>query len=106
MSVANSMRVAAREMFLHALAEASIEKAFERHVSYKRGVLRVCDDLYNLQSYSRVVAISFGKAGHRMAEILARQVGPAGEGIVADPNQHPYQPPGYPSLSRTHPHPN
>ncbi len=106
MSVAHSMRAAAREIFLHALAEASIEKAFDRHVSYQRGVLRVCDDLYDLQSYSRVVAISFGKAGHRMAEILARQVGPAVEGIVADPNQHPYQLAGYRYFAGSHPQPN
>ena len=106
MSVAHSMRTAAREIFLHALAEASIEKAFDRHVSYQRGVLRVCDDLYDLQSYSRVVAISFGKAGHRMAEILARQVGPAVEGIVADPNQHPYQLAGYRYFAGSHPQPN
>jgi len=106
MSVAHSMRTAAREIFLHALAEASIEKAFDRHVSYQRGVLRVCDDLYDLQSYSRVVAISFGKAGHRMAEILARQVGPAEEGIVADPNQHPYQLAGYRYFAGSHPQPN
>lgn len=106
MSVAHSMRAAAREMFLHALAEASIEKAFDRHVSCQRGVLRVCDDLYRLQSYSRVVAISFGKAGHRMAEILARQIGPAVEGIVADPNQHPYQLAGYRYFAGSHPQPN
>ena len=32
MSIAHSMRSAAREIFLHALSEASIEKAFDRHV--------------------------------------------------------------------------
>src|SRR6266567_531804 len=106
MSVDHSMRAAAREIFLHALAEASIEKAFDRHVGYQRGVLRVCDDLYDLQSYSRVVAISFGKAAHRMAEILARQVGPTVEGIVADPNQHPYQLAGYRYFAGSHPQPN
>jgi hypothetical protein len=30
MSIAHSMRSAAREIFLHALSEASIEKAFDR----------------------------------------------------------------------------
>ncbi len=106
MSESHIMRAAAREIFLHALAEASIEKAFDRHVSYQRGVLRVCDDLYDLQSYSRVVAISFGKAGHRMAEILARQVGPTVEGIVADPNRYPYQLAGYRYFAGSHPQPN
>src|SRR5246500_4554044 len=106
MSIAHSMRSAAREIFLHALSEASIEKAFDRHVHYQRGVLRVCDDLYDLNSHNRVVCISFGKAAHRMAEILARQVGTSVEGIVVDPNRHPYQLPGYRYFAGGHPHPN
>lgn len=106
MSIAHSMRSAAREMFLHALSEASIEKAFDRQVSYQRGVLRVSDDLYDLKSFSRVVSISFGKAAHRMAEILARQVGATLEGIIVDPNQHPYQLAGYRYFAGGHPQPN
>jgi glycerate 2-kinase len=106
MSVAYSMRSAAREIFLHSLAEASIEKAFDRHVHYQRGVLRVCDDLYDLNSHSRVLCVSFGKAAHRMAEILARQVGTTVEGIVVDPNRHPYQLPGYRYFAGGHPQPN
>ena len=106
MSIAHSMRSAAREIFLHALSEASIEKAFDRQVHYQRGVLRVCDDLYDLQSYSRVVSIAFGKAAHRMAEILARQVGATVEGIIVDPNRHPYQLAGYRYFAGGHPQPN
>jgi len=106
MSIAHSMRSAAREIFLHALSEASIEKAFDRQVNYQRGVLRVCDDLYDLKSYSRVVSISFGKAAHRMAEILARQVGATVEGIIVDPNPHPYQLAGYRYFAGGHPQPN
>jgi len=106
MSIAHSMRSAARETFLHALSEASIEKAFDRQVHYQRGVLRVCDDLYDLKSYSRVASIAFGKAAHRMAEILARQVGATVEGIIVDPNQHPYQLAGYRYFAGGHPHPN
>src|SRR5260221_11305393 len=90
MSIAHSMRSAAREIFLHALAEASIEKAFDRHVYYQRGVLRVCDDLYDLSSHSRVVCISCGMAAPRMAEILARQAGTTLEGIGVDTREHPY----------------
>ena len=63
MSIAHSMRSAARDIFLHALSEASIDKAFDRHVHYQRGVLRVCDDLYDLKSYSRVVSIVFWQSG-------------------------------------------
>ena len=106
MSLAHTMRSLAREIFLDALNTAGIREAFGRHVQYDRGVLRVCDDLYNLQSYSRVLAISLGKAAHRMAEILARQVGPTVQGIIADPNPHPYQLPGYRYFAGGHPQPN
>ena len=106
MSSNHSMRSAAREMFLHALAESSVEKAFAQHLSYEGGVLRVRDDLYPLNSYSRVLAVSFGKAGHRMAEILSRMVGTTVQGIVADPNLHSYQLPGYRYFAGGHPHPN
>ena len=106
MSIAHSMRSAAREIFLDALAEANIEKAFDRHVHYQRGVLRVCDDLYDLNAHPRTLCVSFGKAGHRMAEILARQVGTTIEGIVVDPNPHPYQLPGYRYFAGGHPQPN
>jgi glycerate 2-kinase len=106
MSLAHSMRSVAQEIFLHALTEASIGKAFERNVQYQRGVLRVCDDLYNLSTYSKTVCISFGKAAHRMAEILSRQVGASLEGIIVDPNPHPYQIPGYRYFAGGHPQPN
>jgi len=49
------MRVTARQLFEQALAEASIDRAFQRHVDCERGVLRVCEDLYQLDSYSRVL---------------------------------------------------
>jgi hydroxypyruvate reductase len=100
------MRSLAREIFLHALAEASIEKAFDRHVHYDRGVLRVCDDLYDLKAHSRVLAVALGKAAHRMAELLARQAGPTVGGIIADPNPQPYQLAGYRYFQGGHPQPN
>ena len=106
MSIASSMRSTAREIFGDALAEASIEKAFDRHLHYQRGVLRVCDDLYDLNSHPRVLCVAFGKAAHRMAEILSRQVGTTVEGIVVDPNKHPYQLPGYRYFAGGHPQPN
>src|SRR5947209_8702938 len=106
MSLHHAMRSAAREMFLHALAESGIEKAFNRHLSSDRGVLRICDDLYDLKTYSRVFVVSFGKAGHRMAQILSRLVGTTVEGIIADPNPHPYQLSGYRYFARGHPRPN
>ncbi len=100
------MRDLARDIFTHALQEASIQKAFDRHVQCDRGVLRVCEDLYDLKTYSRVLAVSFGKAGHRMAEILARQLGSTVQGIVADPNPPSYQVAGYRYFLGGHPQPN
>ena len=78
-----SMREAVLAIFRHALAEASIANGFARHVHCERGVLRVCEDLYDLHSYSRVIVISLGKAAHTMVEALAGQVGASLEGIVA-----------------------
>ena len=52
---AASMRLLVRQWFQHALEQASVEKAFARHVECERGVLRVGEDLYHLNSYSRRV---------------------------------------------------
>jgi len=60
------MRETARTIFGTALAEASIAKNFARHIHCERGILRICEDLYDLQSYSRVLVVSLGKAGHSM----------------------------------------
>src|ERR1700719_4196511 len=78
------MRDTARGIFHHALTEASISRAFARHVHCERGVLRICEDLYDLQAYSRVLVVSIGKAGHTMVEALAQQIGEYSlEGVVA-----------------------
>ncbi len=77
------MRAAVREIFRGALAEASIAKAFRRHVHCERGVLRIREDLYDLHLYSRVFVVSIGKAAHTMVEALSDQVGSSLEGIVA-----------------------
>src|SRR3954467_14255214 len=86
---AHEMRATARELFLQALAETSIAKAFERNVSYSRGVLRVCDDLYDLGAYNRVFVLALGKAAHTMLQALADQVGPGLSGIVVAPTDAP-----------------
>src|SRR5271166_352027 len=83
-STFRQMRDAAREIFRGALAEASIASGFARHVHCERGVLRFCEDLYDLHAYSRVLVVSIGKAGHTMVEALAQQVGESVlEGVVA-----------------------
>jgi glycerate 2-kinase len=106
MSSGRAVRSTAREIFLHALAESAVEKAFARYLGYEGGVLRVADDLYPLSSYSRVLAISFGKAGHRMAEILSHMVGSTVQGIIADPSPSSHQLPGYRYFAGGHPAPN
>jgi glycerate 2-kinase len=101
------MRTAAREIFRQALAEASIDSAFLRHVHCERGVLRVCEDLYHLQAYSRVLVISLGKAGNTMVEALTRQVGESSlEGIVASSVEPLAQVRGFRYFRGGHPAPN
>src|SRR5271168_692727 len=101
------MRDVAREIFRHALAEASIAKAFSKHVHCERGVLRVCEDLYDLQSYSRVLVVSMGKGGHTMVEALTQQVGESAlEGIVASSIEPSAQVRGFRYFRGGHPTPN
>lgn len=100
------MREAALSIFRNALEQASIDKGFARHVHYERGILRVCEDLYDLHSYSRVLTISLGKAGHTMVEALAGQVGESLEGIVASPVEPPTQVRGFRYFRGGHPTPN
>jgi glycerate 2-kinase len=101
-----AMREAARDIFQHALSEASIAKAFARHVHCERGVLRIREDLYDLHSYSRVFVVSLGKAGHTMVEALAAQVGSSLEGIVASSVEPLSQVHGFRYFRGGHPSPN
>ena len=58
--------------------------------------LRVREDLYHLDSYSRVLVVSIGKAGHTMVEALAQQMGESSlEGIVASSVDPPAQVRGF-----------
>lgn len=100
------MRQAALSIFQHALAEASISKAFARHVHCERGLLRVCEDVYDLHSYSRVLVVSLGKAGHTMVEAFADQVGSSPEGIVASSVEPASQIRGFRYFRGGHPTPN
>ena len=77
------MRTLALQLFKNALAESSVGRAFERHVSCERGVLRVCEDLYDLDAYSRIFVVSVGKAAHSMVDALQAQAGSRFEGIIA-----------------------
>ncbi len=77
------MREVAREIFTSALKNASIESAFARNVHCERRVLRIGDDLHDLDSYQRVFVVSIGKAAHTMAAALEARLGSTLEGIVA-----------------------
>lgn len=100
------MRESARSIFQQSLKEASISRAFSRHLECERGVLRICDDLYNLHSHSRVLVVSLGKAGHTMVEALSQIVGESLEGIVATSVEPASQARGFRYFRGGHPTPN
>jgi len=77
------LRGVAREIFMHALTESSIRKAFDKHIALERGILRVGEDLYDLGSFSRIFVVAMGKAAHSMVESLMTQLGAGVTGIVA-----------------------
>jgi glycerate 2-kinase len=99
------MRETAREVFVSALKNASIENAFARNVHCERRVLRIGEDLHDLDSYNRVFVISMGKAAHTMAAALAAQVGESLEGIVASSVEPETQVRGYRYFCGGHPTP-
>jgi glycerate 2-kinase len=104
--LAIEMRVTARHLFEHALGESSIDRAFERHICCERGVFRVCEDLYDLHSYSRVFVVSIGKAAHTMVNALELQAGDNFEGIVASSVRPNSQARGFRYFHGGHPTPN
>jgi glycerate 2-kinase len=96
----------ARHIFEHALREASISQAFAQHLSSERGVLRVCEDLYDLNSYGRVLVVAIGKAAHSMLTALHEQAGQRFEGIVASSVEPEFQIRGFRYFHGGHPLPN
>jgi len=104
--LALEMRVMARHLFEHALGESSIDRAFQRHVVCERGVLRVCEDLYDLHAYSRVFVVSIGKAAHTLVNALEMQAGDCFEGIVASSVAPAAQTRGFRYFHGGHPTPN
>jgi len=80
---AAQMREVARQIFHDGLTQASVTAAFEEHLQYENGVLRICEDLYNLDAYTRVLAVAIGKAAHTMAEALVQQLGARVAGFIA-----------------------
>ena len=81
-------------------------RRFARHVHCDRGVLRVCEDLYDLHFYSRVLVVSLGKAAHTMVEALAHKSESSLEGIVATSVEPAAQVRGFRYFLGGHPTPN
>ncbi|HEX3352351.1 MAG TPA: DUF4147 domain-containing protein [Terriglobales bacterium] len=104
--LALDMRVTARHLFEYALAEASIDRAFQRHVDCDKGVLRICEDLHDLDSYNRVLVIAIGKAAHAMVNSLEMQAGSRFQGIVASSVDPVSQVHGFRYFRGGHPMPN
>jgi hydroxypyruvate reductase len=100
------MKSIARHIFDHALGGSSVRAAFAEHVSCERGVVRICEDLYDLESYSRAFVISLGKAAHSMLAALQEQTGERFEGIVASPVAPEFQVRGFRYFLGGHPLPN
>ena len=73
-NTAHDMRALARQIFLSALAETSVEKSFEKHVEVSRRLLRVGEDLHDLNSFSRVFVVAMGKAAYPMAQATAQRI--------------------------------
>ncbi len=99
------MRDVAREIFTAALKNASIEAAFARNVHCERRVLRIGEDLHDLDAYSRVLVVSIGKAAHTMAAALEAQVGSSLQGIVASSAEPASQVRGFRYFRGGHPTP-
>src|SRR5437773_7512110 len=100
------MKEIARHIFAHALRESSISRAFARDVHCERGLLRLCEDLYDLNAYGRVFVISIGKAAHSMLAALHEQAGERFEGIVASPLAPAFHIRGFRYFQGGHPLPN
>jgi hydroxypyruvate reductase len=100
------MKHIARHIFDHALRESTVPQAFARHLHCERSVLRICDDLHDLNSYSRVFVIALGKAAHTMLVALHEIAGTRFEGIVASSVAPEFQIRGFRYFHGGHPLPN
>lgn len=100
------MKEIARHIFDHALRESSVGAAFARNISCERGVLRISEDLYDLNSYSRVFVVSLGKAAYSLLAALHEQTGECFEGIVASPVVPEFHVRGFRYFQGGHPLPN
>ena len=102
------MRAITQEIFQHALEESSIERGFSRNLYYERGILQVCDDLYDLDAFSKLFVVCFGKGAHSSLEALMARLGAGtgASGIVCAPAPPAAQVSGFRYFQGGHPMPN
>ena len=102
------MRATAREIFLQALGECGVADAITSNVEVSRGLLRVCEDLYDLRTYSRIFVMAIGKASRAMAETVQHQMGSGIGGIVVQAETYSEAPmlAGFRHFNGGHPVPN
>jgi len=105
-ALAAEMRRQVRAIFDHALAECSIAQAFDRNVDYVHDLLSIGGQTYNLETYSRLVVVSIGKASHSMAEAFEGIVPGRLSGIVSCPAAPPSRVTGLQYFLGGHPMPN
>jgi len=100
------MKQIARHILEHAMRESSVGRAFQRHLGCDKDVLRICEALYDLSSYTRVFVVAIGKAAHSMLTALYEQIGERFEGIVASPVEPEFHVRGFRYFVGGHPLPN
>lgn len=100
------MRARAREIFDHALSECSIPRALSKKLEHRERYLKVNESVYDLGAFTRVLAVSIGKAGSSLAETFAGIIGVELTGIIAAPGAAPRELPGFQYFSGGHPLPN
>ncbi|MGA2990790.1 MAG: DUF4147 domain-containing protein [Candidatus Korobacteraceae bacterium] len=107
-ALAGEMRATALGIFMHALAESSIPKTFDRGLGYERGVLRAGEDLYDIASFTRIFVVAIGKAAHTMVRALSERLGPGSgiSGMVCGPVLPEAQIFGFRYYKGGHPMPN
>jgi len=104
--VTQGMRQCAREVFDSALAECNIAVAFSRSLRCHNGQLAVGERSYDLRTFAQIAAVSIGKAGHSMAEVLANLVPIEISGIAACPEKPQSPVAGFRYFYGGHPLPN
>ena len=94
------------DIFRQSLAQSTIEQTFGRNLEYMTGALRVCEDLYALDSYDSVSVVAMGKGAHSMVSALAAQVSEKMGGIVVGTTEPEAQVRGFRYFKGGHPFPN